>query len=479
MPEISYKSLQDHLSASAHAPVWLFYGEEMLCKKAFDAVLDRLLPRSERDMNYEAPDPDNVYEAIEKMNTFSLLSGKKVVALCESRIFYAGKEDRDFLEKAREAWEADNQKKAAKFFSSFLGIRNITFADLEENPQILKTASEQVGDGKWLAALVHYCRDKEIGPSPLPDQQADLQKSIEKGFPPGHYLLITTDMADKRRSLFKCIREKGAVVNCSVPKGSTKADKNAQEAVLQEEMRRVLSESGKNMDSAAYHALCRMTGFHLRTFHNNLEKLLQYTGKRKNITVEDVQAVLQRTRSDPIYELTGALSDRNTEQSLFYLESLLTEGLFPLQIFAAIVNQMRKLLLFKSFTESRPGKIWKPGMNYNQFQSTVLPEMKKYDQQLSEQAENWEELLSPTSESDPKAKQKKNKSAPDLLLAGKSGSPYPLFLSLQKTGRFTKEELTDIMEKLAQTDQHLKSGGQNPKLILERLILHICRKAAS
>ena len=44
-----------------------------------------------------------------------------------------------------------------------------------------------------------------------------------------------------------------------------------------------------------------MTGFDLRTFINNLEKLIAYTGERKNITKDDVKSVLERTRIDPIY----------------------------------------------------------------------------------------------------------------------------------------------------------------------------------
>ena len=474
MPETDYKSLKEHQNRSF--PVWLIHGEEMLCNKAFAAVLDTLIPPAERSMNYEPVEQDNVQEAIAKVNTFSMLSGKKVVALRDSRIFYSGQEDADFLEKARDAYEAKDMKKAAKFFTVFLGSKNISYDDLQggNRDEILKAAAEQIGDGKWVDELVAYCRDKGLAPSAVQDNMAELQKAIEKGFPPGNCLLITTDMADKRRSLYKTIRDLGIIVDCSVPKGSTKADKTAQDAVLNEQMRSVLGESGKTMDSAAYHALCEMTGFALRTFTANLEKLIQYVGERRNITAEDVHAVLKRTRQDPIYELTNALSDRNTEACLFYLNSLISEGLFPLQILAALVNQTRKLLVIKCFTESSPGKVWKSGMSYQQFQTAVVPALLKSDQQIQAHLESWEEMTTGEKEGETGKKKKKGKAATDLLMAKNPKSTYPLYLGLQKADRFTGKELRDAMEWLGQADLHLKTGGQNPKLILETVILRVC-----
>ena len=70
--------------------------------------------------------------------------------------------------------------------------------------------------------------------------------------------------------------------------------------------------------------LIQMTGFDLRTFCNNLEKLISWVGDRVEITIKDVGSVLQRTKRDPIYELTNAISDRNVQRTLFYLTSILS-----------------------------------------------------------------------------------------------------------------------------------------------------------
>ena len=74
------------------------------------------------------------------------------------------------------------------------------------------------------------------------------------------------------------------------------------------------------MSPPAFTRLYEMTGFDLRTFSNNLEKLVLFAGERQEITEDDVAAVLERSKQDPIYVLTGAVSDRNPVQSLELLD---------------------------------------------------------------------------------------------------------------------------------------------------------------
>ncbi|MBW2326869.1 MAG: hypothetical protein JRF45_10365, partial [Deltaproteobacteria bacterium] len=170
------------------------------------------------------------------------------------------------------------------------------------------------------------------------DNAALLQKAVEKGFPKGNHLIITSDMVDKRRKLYKIILKNGVVINCSVPKGARRADQLAQEAALVEQMETLLHGSGKTMDRRTFRAMYELTGFDLRIFSENLNTLISYVGDRKKIAQDDVKNVLKRTKKDPIYEFTNAISDRNVEKSLFFLMSLLSDNLHPLQILAAITG---------------------------------------------------------------------------------------------------------------------------------------------
>lgn len=488
MPEINYKELNKHLRTvkkENFSPVCLIYGEELLCKRAFDALLDVLIPASERSVNYEPVDNDNVYEAIERVNTFSLLAGTKVVSLCNSQIFYSKQNESTFLEKAKTAYDGKDMKKAAKFIASLLGILSLSIDDVSDNASRTNNLTldlDEFGDDKWIDEIIAFCVDNRISAAAVKDNAGDLQQAVENGFPEGNHLIITTDMGDKRRKLFKVISEKGMIINCSVPKGSRMADRKEQEMVMGDRMREILSQSGKTMDRNAYQAMYEMTGFDLRTFCNNLEKLVSYVGTRKKITMGDVEAVLKRTKQDPIYELTNAVSDRNTQDALFFINSLLSAGFFPLQILGAITNQIRKVILAKGFTESPQGKVWKPKCQYNQFQNSVMPAIRKYDGMLSNLLAEWNQTLSSKSDGETdggkkKKKGKKKSKAPATeLLIAKSPSPYPVYLMMLKSERFTKEELFDAVARLSEADLRLKTSAQNPKLVLESVVLHICSK---
>jgi len=478
MAEINYKELGKHLKErKGFSPVYLFYGEEMLYKTAFDEVLNAMIPASERSLNYDRIDNDNVYEAIERVNTFSLLSGTKAVALCDSRIFYSKQDESSFLEKAKEAYNGKDIKKAAKFFLSLLGVAKLSLDDVKDKSSRhthFKSDSEVLDDDKWLEEIIAYCAENNLSPLAAKDNAAELEKAVEKGFPEGNHLLITTDMADKRRTLFKIIAQKGTVVDCAVPRGERKADKMAQENVLNEQMKTILARSKIRMDRDAYLALCEMTGFDLRTFSNNLENLVHYAGDRKNITAADVEAVLKRTKQDPIYELTNALSDRNAEDSLFFVNSLLSAGFAPLQILGAMINQIRKVLITKGFTESPQGKAWNPRMSYTQFQNAVMSEIQNYDSLLMSQVEEWESMLS--EDRDDEKKKGKKKPATDIQIMKSQASSYPVYIILMKSEKFTREELIHAMEYLSEADLRLKTGSRNPKLILEEAVFRICRR---
>ena len=94
MPIINYKELEKYIKDEKEdqfAPVLLIYGEELLCKEAFEKLLDAMVPGSGRSLNYDPVEgsSEDIHEVIARVNTFSLLSGKKVVSIIDSRIFYS------------------------------------------------------------------------------------------------------------------------------------------------------------------------------------------------------------------------------------------------------------------------------------------------------------------------------------------------------------------------------------------------------
>ena len=490
MPEINHKLVKKYLkdlkgdSAKEFAAVYLIFGEELLVKNAYDELLDALLPAGNRSANYDPVEgaTENVYDVIESVNTFSLLPGTKVVAMRDSRIFYTRDNKSRLLENAKKAYDEDDIKKASKYFLSLMSNLNLSFEDVDRSnrSKTLKSASDLIQIGDWLDDVIGYCQENELGIPEPSDQAGALQKSIEKGFPQNNHLIITTDVVDKRRGLYKAISSLGVTIDCTVPKGDRRADKMAQEDILVQKMTEILKPSQKEMDKGAYLALLDMTGFDLRTFCSSLEKLIDYVGKRNTIAVEDVEAVLKRTKKDPIYDFTNALADRQIEKVLFFLNSLLAADFHPLQILAAVANKVRRLTLAKDFAQSKQATGWHAGLSFNAFQQSVMPAIVASDQELMNLLEGWDNSVFSTGDIDKKPARgkgkKKKKTQTDLLLARNPKNAYPVYQLLKNSERYSKTELLAAVSLLNETDAQLKLSGQDPKLILERLVLKLCHR---
>ena len=487
MPIINYKDLKKYLAELGNnpfAPVYLIYGEEMLTKNVFDTLLDVLVPPSDRSINYEPLDgtQENIHDVIGRVNTYSLLPGIKVIALRDSRIFYAGQDKERLLENTKKAHDDDNFKKAAGHLRGLMGLLNLSYEDIDKSnrPKSLGQSPALGADDTWLDEIIAYCRENKLSVPAARDDSRTLQLAVEKGFPANNHLMITTDMVDKRRSLFKALSNKGVVIDCSVPKGDRRADRLVQESVLADRMKAMLTAGNKSMGQSTYMALYEMTGFDLRTFSSNLEKLISYVGDRPEITITDVESVLQRTKKDPIYELTNALADRKPDPALFFLNSLLTSGIHPLQVFTALINQIRKLLLVKDFVASPFGSDWQAACPYDYFQRRVIPAIVEYDRNLLDHLNGWQTMLDEETHtqktgSRAKSKKKKSKLTTDLLIAKNPKNAYPIYQLLKKSERFSKEDLINAFETLNAADKKLKTGGQDARLVLEKLILGLCR----
>jgi DNA polymerase-3 subunit delta len=482
MGEISYQDLKSYLkqieapSDRLPAAVHLIHGEDLLVRTAFEEILQRLLPDASKSLNYEPLDgAAPIGDVVASMNTYSLLGGAKVVALKDARLFHARETAVKLLDSARNARIDGDLPRAAKHFLAALAQLNLSLEDVRTSDRSTRFPDgfDAGADDAWIDAILDHCASARLSVPSAGDSAGFLERAIENGFPKGHHLVITTDLIDRRRSLYKLISEKGIVIDCSVPKGDRRADKEAQAAALTDHMRSILEPVGKTMSREVFLSLCEMTGFDLGTFANNLQILIDYAGPRQAITVEDVEAALTRTKKDPLYELTNAVTDRNWDRSLFFLDALLAGEIHGLQALAAITNQIRKLLVAKDFTESPGGAAWHPTATYPQFQKSIMPAVVAFDRELIGRIGAWETSLA----GDPaegKKRKKSDKAATDLQLARNPGNPFPVYQTLKKADRFSRTELLRALETLAEADARLKSSTLNPRLILERIVWQIC-----
>jgi len=143
---------------------------------------------------------------------------------------------------------------------------------------------------------------------------------------------------------------------------------------------------------------------------------------------------------------------------------------------AAIVNQVRKLIVARDFTSSPAGAAWHPACGYPQFQKNVMPAIVQYDRELLARLAGWDQALA-----DPPSggeKKKKAKIATDLVLAKNPANAFPVYQLLKKSERFSESDLLEALDAVNEADMKLKSSPLQPRLILERVVLQICASAS-
>jgi DNA polymerase-3 subunit delta len=455
MPEIRYEALQEvvtEANSGPAAPVYLLYGDEFLYKAAFKSLLEAIVPPDHQGLNYEAVDGStaDIYEVVARLNTFPLLPGAKVTCVHDTQIFYSRVTTDELLNRSKEAFERQNLKESGRHFMRMLTATGLSLDDVcdrrREGPlnlgESLGVAEEACGP--WLEEVVDYCLREQMGPAVYREDAHVLTETIKAGLPRTNHLILTAGFVDKRCELFKTIRKIGVAIDCSVPQGDKSADKRRQKAVLKAHMKETLGRAGKTMVGAGFEALLEKTGGSLRNFHNELEKLIAFVGNRREILVSDVRGASEKTKQDPIYELSNAIGERDTGKAFFLLDSLLKGDCVPLQVLSAAANQLRKMILMRDFIRNVPECGWKRGMSYGTFQKVAWPVLR----------DGKGEAL------------------------GGNAHPFAVYKTLLHSENFTFNELSDALGILLDIDIRLKSGVHDAQLMLEQAIMRICGTSA-
>ena len=453
MAEVKYDKITDlitEMKSGNLAPVYLVYGEEFLCKNALERLLDILVPGKERSLNYESVDGAVVSaeEVVGRLNTFPLFSGSKVVALHGTQVFYSKASVDGLAAKSMEAFDEQDLATAARYFVNMLSLAGLSLDDARQGgvDQILKVNSadgpplDKEKQAAWINQVFDFCRGQRMAIPTDIGAEGMLEEAIVSGFPKRNHLVLICDFVDKRKRIFKTIKQAGVVVDCSIPQGAGRVDERQRMTLFKEHARKVMSKAGKTGAPGLVEALYEKTGANLRGFDSEMRKLIAFVGQRDYIEPGDVAIALEKTRQDPIYELGNAVGERDVSKALHYAESLLSCDFHPLQILSAVANQVRKLVLGKDLLDRLLGGRWDDRLDYAGFQKTVWPQAKAMD--------------------------------------GKAGvknmHPYVLYKTLEMASNYKYEQLAQSFVTLLDADKALKSGGKKSKLILERAIIEIC-----
>jgi DNA polymerase III subunit delta len=493
MPEIKHKQLNQHLAefrGSGFPRVWLMYGEEFLYEQAARSVVEAVLPDASRHrLQHEIhhADEGGLAELIEHLTTYSFFSESNVLEFRHPSLFTARFEPGKLIQRIQKAHENSEAALARRRYLELLGRlridpEEITASTINEKLAIDVTAC---GDVSWLLAINEDCVKNRLTAPEFSTDMEILVRVVEKGFPGNKHLLIITDAADKRTGLYRVIRKTGVIVDCTIPKGTRKADRDEQRHIFLQHAGTIAEKSGKTLDVGAFDVMIEMIGFDLRLFTADLEKLIHYVQERQQITAADVRAVLNPTREDPVYELTGAIADRNLSKALSVMSSLLASGIHELQIIMAITNLIRRLLLIRSFLENCPLTLRLQKISYDQFQRDILPAALQYDMSVAARLSTTPGPGRDVPEEGSMSEEftdagKTPLEAPgallpeDVVIFKKKEHPYAAYSLFLKALRFTTPELTAAFYALNRADVALKTGRRSSRAILENLVIGIC-----
>jgi DNA polymerase-3 subunit delta len=110
-------------------------------------------------------------------------------------------------------------------------------------------------------------------------------------------------------------------------------------------LKRAKSKAGAISSEAAV-MLAALGGNDLRLLDQEIDKLLLYADGRQ-ITTQDVQALVSRAREMSIFDLVDCVGRRQTDRALRLLHQLLDDGAAPLYLLTMLARQVRILIQVK------------------------------------------------------------------------------------------------------------------------------------
>ncbi|MCD5390725.1 DNA polymerase III subunit delta [candidate division NPL-UPA2 bacterium] len=177
-------------------------------------------------------------------------------------------------------------------------------------------------------------------------------------------------------------------------------------------------ERGKRITPRAAFELVERVGKSLRELDNQLSKLLIYAGDKKEISAEEVRALVGESKEVKTYHLTEAIGEKHRGKALKILSKLLEEERKAPELIGLITYQMRKMARVNA------------RIDRGEAQNEVLESLE----------------------------------IPTFL--------WRRFIAQIKN--FSPEKLRENFYHLLQADLQSKSGRLSPRLVLELLVIKLC-----
>jgi len=217
----------------------------------------------------------------------------------------------------------------------------------------------------------------------LPAAAQEILLSYLQDPSPGTCLVLQAEKVDGRKKFFAEFKKRGEAVEFKRPY------ENQLGPYVRDEVRA----AGKKIDAAAAELLAYLVGNNLQELVSQIEKLCLYCGKKENIGVADVKAIVSDTKVESVFEFTDALGSRDLGKALKMLTTLLQDGEAPLRLLGAVARHYRQLWQVRELLDRKlaPGEVAKTAGINPYFLKKVTDQARNY--QVSELKEVFERML--------------------------------------------------------------------------------------
>ncbi len=421
--------------------VYLFFGDRYLCQDTAKQI-EEILLESSGTLHPINGEQEDIATLTSKLKSFSLLPGRQIFKVTDTKLFHSKNVAKQLWEKADKAHQANKTKQATRALRSFLDAAGIAPQSEESQLSTLTNKewqhyfgfSKPESDLSWTAEPISTLSSKKNKQSS--DSTEQFLTCLLEQLPSSNILLLLAEEVDKRKKTYKVFKNNFVVVDLSVDAGASSKAKKVQKEVLLSLIRQTLAEMNKTIAPGVTDRLIERVGFHPVAVVNELRKVMLFIEEKKQITAEDLDAVVGRTRQEAIFELTGALTAGNLAAALTIADRLIENGYHPLALIASLRNATRSLLLYRTLQEQAQYG-YSVSMSPNLFQTQCLPRLKENT--------TWKKEL--------------------------SGHPYALYSQFKTAARYSLTRLQQWLTMILKAEMKLKGSHIPPKSILDNLFL--------
>jgi DNA polymerase III subunit delta len=168
-----------------------------------------------------------------------------------------------------------------------------------------------------------------------PPSDADaLTSYVQAPLPSTTMVLVSTDV-DKTRRVGKTLYKHATVVECwglKNEKNPRFIDFRATARKAEEMVRRMVAESGQQIEPAAARLVAERAGVDIVRLRGDVDRLKLYAAGKPKITLADAQEVVSGETAHDDWAVTNAIAQRNTAEALRQLSLAMDAGAVPYMI---------------------------------------------------------------------------------------------------------------------------------------------------